>query len=59
MMRHGSEKAQPPCPRCGNGMKLVNSVPKFGALPELLVFACPACNEVHTTEKPGPADLPG
>ena len=28
-------------------MKLINSVPKLGALPELLVFYCRACDEVE------------
>ena len=31
-------------------MKLARTVPKFGALPELLVFQCPSCNEVETKE---------
>ena len=35
------------CPECHQPMKLINSVPKLGALPELLVFYCRACDEVE------------
>jgi uncharacterized protein DUF6455 len=38
------------CPRCGEAMNLARTVRKFGALPELLVFRCPSCNEVETKE---------
>ena len=38
------------CPRCGHLMTLVGTVPKLGALPELLVYRCPSCNEVETKE---------
>ncbi len=51
MLSSCESPAHPSCPRCGNPMGLVNTVPKLGAVPELLVFACEACNEVHTTEK--------
>ena len=40
------------CPRCGHLMTLVRTVPKLSALPELLIFRCPACNEVETKEDP-------
>ena len=45
------------CPGCGDAMKLARTVPKFGALPELLVFQCPSCNEVETKESTA-GDLP-
>jgi hypothetical protein len=32
-------------------MKLSRTVPKLGALPELTVFHCAACNEVETDEE--------
>ncbi len=38
------------CPRCGHAMQFVRSVPKLGALPELLVFVCPACGDAETME---------
>ncbi len=38
------------CPNCGDFMRLARTVPKLGALPELLVFRCPSCNEVETKE---------
>lgn len=28
-------------------MRLINSLPKLGALPELLVFYCQTCDEVE------------
>jgi hypothetical protein len=31
-------------------MKLDHTIPKLGALPELLVFVCPSCNAVETKE---------
>jgi predicted RNA-binding Zn-ribbon protein involved in translation (DUF1610 family) len=31
-------------------MKLVRTIPKLGAFPELLIFSCPTCGEVETKE---------
>ena len=45
------------CPGCGDAMRLARTVPKFGALPELLVFRCPSCNEVEMKENTA-GDLP-
>ena len=44
------------CPHCGHLMRLARTVPKLCALPELLVFQCPSCNEVET--KQSTAGLP-
>jgi predicted RNA-binding Zn-ribbon protein involved in translation (DUF1610 family) len=38
------------CPACGQATKLLRTVPRVGGLPALLVFVCPACNEVETRE---------
>jgi hypothetical protein len=38
------------CPKCGEPMNLVRSIPKLGALPELCVFHCEACHEVEIRE---------
>jgi hypothetical protein len=51
--RHGREHPRYPtipCPRRRQPMKLVRPIPKLGALPELLIFSCPTCGEVKTTE---------
>jgi len=38
----------PACPACGGGMRLVHSVPRLGAHPELRSFRCTVCDEVVT-----------
>jgi hypothetical protein len=35
------------CERCNRPMKLINSVPKLGGLPELLVFYCRTCDDAN------------
>jgi hypothetical protein len=35
-------------------MRLINTIPKIGAIPELYVFTCVDCGEVSTVEAPGP-----
>jgi transposase len=42
--------ASRPCSRCGEQMKLLRTVPRFGPHPELGVFRCVACSEVETRE---------
>jgi predicted RNA-binding Zn-ribbon protein involved in translation (DUF1610 family) len=38
------------CPRCGQAMKFVRSIPKTVQLLELHIFVCPDCGEVETKE---------
>jgi hypothetical protein len=38
------------CPRCGQAMKFVRSIPKTMRLLELHIFVCPDCGEVETKE---------
>jgi uncharacterized Zn finger protein (UPF0148 family) len=38
------------CPSCGHVMKLVRAIPRLAALPEVLLFSCPSCNQVETKE---------
>jgi hypothetical protein len=40
-------------------MKLVHTIPKLGALPELLIFCCPLCNGVDTIESDSEAGAQG
>jgi C4-type Zn-finger protein len=54
MDRHNRDAQEGQCPRCRQAMKLVRTIPGFGALRELLVFSCKSCGEVETREK-GPA----
>ena len=35
------------CEQCNRPMKLINSVPRLGGLPELLVYYCGVCDEVN------------
>jgi hypothetical protein len=44
------------CRQCNRPMKLINSVPRLGGLPELLVFYCGDCDEVNGRSEP--ADVP-
>jgi hypothetical protein len=39
------------CLCCGDIMKLVRTVPGTGGLPDLVVLACLACNEVEVKEE--------
>ena len=39
------------CLSCGDTMKRVRTIQKFGVLPKLLVFVCPSCKEVETKEE--------
>jgi hypothetical protein len=39
------------CPSCSGAMKLIRSVPRSDGLPDLLVVACPSCNEVEVKEE--------
>jgi DNA-directed RNA polymerase subunit RPC12/RpoP len=44
----GEQKPLPVCPNCGKPMRLVRSVPKIGALPELRTYNCSSCGETVT-----------
>ena len=35
------------CLSCGDTMKYLRTIPRLGARPERLVFACPSCKEVE------------
>jgi hypothetical protein len=39
---------------CDDRMELARLIPRFQALPELLVFRCPQCGHVETIEQPAP-----
>ena len=38
---------------CDEKMELARLIPRFQALPELLVFRCPRCGHVETIEQRG------
>jgi hypothetical protein len=38
------------CPRCEDAMRLVRTIPKLGALPDLRVYLCERCSYVETVE---------
>src|SRR5260370_34650364 len=38
------------CPSCAQTMKLVRRTQRFGGLPDLCIFECPACDMSHTKE---------
>jgi rubredoxin len=38
------------CSCLGEGPAPVRSVPRFGAMPELITYQCPACGHVETVE---------
>jgi len=42
----------PRCPRCAQVMKLARRTQRFGGLPDLCTFECPACGMSHTEECP-------
>ena len=47
------------CTCSGEGLAPVGSVPRVGALPELITYQCPACGHVETIEKqPSPRRQP-
>ena len=39
------------CTCDGEGLTPVSSVPRVGAMPELVTYQCPACGHVETVEK--------
>jgi hypothetical protein len=40
----------PNCPSCRQAMKLIRTVPRLGAIPELHIFSCFSCGEVEMKE---------
>jgi hypothetical protein len=46
-----TSRHSPICLLCGRPMKLERILPKVGAMPEILVYHCAACNEVETNDK--------
>ena len=40
----------PRCFGCARPMQLVRRTPRFGRLPDLYTFECPACGEWHIDE---------
>jgi hypothetical protein len=38
------------CPTCGDTMKHLRTLAKFGVRREKLMFVCPSCKEVETKE---------
>ena len=38
------------CPSCGETMKHLRTIPKFGVRLEQFIFVCPSCEEVDTKE---------
>jgi rubredoxin len=46
------------CTCGGEGLAPVASVPRFGSLPELVTYQCPACGHVETVETKPPAPMP-
>lgn len=49
-----AQKPTPACPKCGKPMRFARSIPKIGALPELLTYDCRPCGQTLTE-----ADEPG
>ena len=39
------------CLSCGDTMKHLRTIAKFGVRSEKLIFVCPSCNEVDTKER--------
>ena len=53
-MEPGPDPRPPDCTCDGDGLELVSSVPRVGALPELYTYRCEVCGHVETVEtKPG------
>lgn len=44
------QKRPPDCTCDGEGLQLVSSVPRVGAMPELYTYRCEACGHVETVE---------
>jgi hypothetical protein len=42
----------PSCAHCSGPMKLVRTIPRRGAFPELFVLHCARCGHVETKEQP-------
>ena len=38
------------CLSCGDTMKHLRTIAKFGVRPKKLIFVCPSCKEVDTTK---------
>ncbi len=38
------------CLSCGDTMKHLSTLPRFGVRPEKLLFVCPSCNGIKTKE---------
>jgi hypothetical protein len=49
-MEIGSQQRPPDCTCDGEGLVLVSSVPRVGAMPELHTYRCEACGHVETIE---------
>jgi hypothetical protein len=51
--RLGPAPPSRPCKRCGGSMVVVRSIPQLGPeLPEVRLFQCSDCGDVHTAEQP-------
>jgi len=50
MSVNNSPLAPQRCARCAQLMKLVRRTQRFGGLPDLCTFECPACGMSHTEE---------
>jgi len=44
------QQRPPDCTCGGEGLQLVSSVPRVGAMPELYTYRCEACGHVETIE---------
>jgi hypothetical protein len=49
-MELDSQRRPPDCTCDGEGLQLVSSVPRVGAMPELNTYRCEACGHVETRE---------
>jgi hypothetical protein len=43
------------CPSCGDTMKHLRTIPKFGVRLEQFIFVCPSCEEIDSREVHKPA----
>ena len=50
MERDPAQDRPPDCTCDGEGLTLVNRVPRVGAMPELCTYRCEACGHVETLE---------
>jgi hypothetical protein len=46
----GNPPVPPLCPDCRKPMKLVRTIPRLGALPEMFGFYCASCHQAETIE---------